>query len=177
MQSGTFKVCIFGDGGVGKTTLIQKFVSGHFKESTKMTIGLDIATKVIEIKDWSVKLQLWDFGGEERFRFFLPAYASGSIAGIFVYDITRYASLRNFDQWLNTFKKGVDFETNPIPLLMVGAKLDLEDSRSIPIEEALDFAQIKNIFEVIECSSKTGENVESIFECITLQILKNKGFI
>ena len=177
MQSGTFKICIFGDGGVGKTTLIQKYVSGFFKESTKMTIGLDIATKVIEIKDWSVKLQLWDFGGEERFRFFLPAYARGSFAGIFVYDITRYASLRNFDLWLNTFKKGVDFEISPIPLLMVGAKLDLEDSRSIPIEEALDFAQIKNIFEVIECSSKTGENVESIFECITLQILKNKGFI
>ena len=177
MQSGTFKICIFGDGGVGKTTLIQKYVSGFFKESTKMTIGLDIATKVIEFKDWSVKLQLWDFGGEERFRFFLPAYARGSFAGIFVYDITRYASLRNFDLWLNTFKKGVDFEISPIPLLMVGAKLDLEDSRSIPIEEALDFAQIKNIFEVIECSSKTGENVERAFKCITLQILKNKGFI
>ena len=177
MQSGTFKICIFGDGGVGKTTLIQKYVSGHFKESTKMTIGLDIATKVMEVKDWSVKLQLWDFGGEERFRFFLPAYARGSFAGIFVYDITRYASLRNFDQWLNTFKKGVDFETNPIPLLMVGAKLDLQEERSIPIEEALDFAQTKNIFEVIECSAKTGENVESIFEEITLKILKDKGFI
>ena len=177
MQSGTFKICIFGDGGVGKTTLIQKYVSGHFKESTKMTIGLDIATKVIEVKDWSVKLQLWDFGGEERFRFFLPAYARGSFAGIFVYDITRYASLRNFDLWLSTFKKGVDFEYNPIPLLMVGAKSDLEDERSIPIEEALDFAQIKNIFEVIECSAKMGENVESIFEEITLKILKDKGFI
>jgi Ras-related protein Rab-11A len=177
LQSGTFKICIFGDGGVGKTTLIQKYVSGFFKESTKMTIGLDIATKVIEVKDWSIKLQLWDFGGEERFRFFLPAYARGSFAGIFVYDITRYASLRNFDLWLNTFKKGVDFENNPIPLLMVGAKLDLEDIRSIPIEEALDFAQLKNIFNVIECSSKTGENVERAFELITLQILKHKGFI
>lgn len=176
MQSGTFKICIFGDGGVGKTTLIQKYVSGYFRESTKMTIGLDIATKTIEVKDWSVKLQLWDFGGEERFRFFLPAYARGSFAGIFVYDITRYASLRNFDLWLNTFKKGVNFENMPIPLLMVGAKLDLENIRSIPIEEALDFAQLKNIFNVIECSAKTGENVESIFECITLQILKSKNF-
>jgi len=176
MQSGTFKICIFGDGGVGKTTLIQKYVSGYFKESTKMTIGLDIATKILEVKDWSVKLQLWDFGGEERFRFFLPAYARGSFAGIFVYDITRYASLRNFDDWLEMFKKGVDFEKQSLPLLMVGAKLDLEDIRSIPIEEALDFAQIKGINEVIECSSKTGENVESIFESITLQILKSKGF-
>ena len=176
MQSGTFKICIFGDGGVGKTTLIQKYVSGYFKESTKMTIGLDIATKILEVKDWSVKLQLWDFGGEERFRFFLPAYARGSFAWIFVYDITRYASLRNFDDWLEMFKKGVDFEKKPIPLLMVGAKLDLEDERSIPIEEALDFAQIKGINEVIECSSKTGENVESVFISITLQILKSKGF-
>jgi len=177
MQSGTFKICIFGDGDVGKTTLIQKYVTGYFRESTKMTIGLDIATKIIDVEDWSVKLQIWDFGGEERFRFFLPAYARGSFAGIFVYDITRYVSLRNFDQWLNTFKKGVNFENKPIPLLMIGAKLDIEDSRSIPIEEALDFARTKNIFEVIECSSKTGQNVELIFESITRQILKNKGFL
>ena len=177
MQFGTFKICIFGDGGVGKTTLVQNYVTGHFRESTKMTIGLDIATKIIEVEDWSIKLQLWDFGGEERFRFFLPAYARGSLAGIFVYDITRYVSLRNFDDWLNIFKKGVNFEDKQIPLLIVGAKLDQENFRSIPIEKALDFARTKNIFEVIECSSKTGQNVELIFERITLRILKNRGFL
>ena len=176
MQSATFKICIFGDGGVGKTTLVQKYVSGYFRESTKMTIGLDIATKILEVEDWSVKLQLWDFGGEERFRFFLPTYARGSFAGIFVYDITRYTSLRNFEDWLSMFKKGVNFENKPIPLLMVGAKLDLENLRSIPIEDASNFARVNNIFKVIECSSKTGENVESIFESTTLQILKDMGF-
>ena len=70
MRTATFKICIFGDGGVGKTTLVQRYVTGQFSQSTKMTIGVDIVTKHVQIEDWFVTLQIWDFGGEERFRFF-----------------------------------------------------------------------------------------------------------
>jgi len=75
MQSATFKICIFGAGGVGKTTLVQRYITGHFRESTKMTIGADILIKELEINNWKVRLQIWDFGGEARFIFFLPPYA------------------------------------------------------------------------------------------------------
>ena len=69
MRTATFKICIFGDGGVGKTTLVQRYVTGQFSQSTKMTIGVDIVTKQVQIEDWFVTLQIWDFGGEARFRF------------------------------------------------------------------------------------------------------------
>lgn len=177
MRTATFKVCLFGDGGVGKTTLTQRYVSGHFNMSTKMTIGVDIATKIVEIKDWRITLQIWDFGGEDRFRFFLPAYARGSFAGIFMYDITRYSTLMDFDTWMDVFQKGIDFKSNPIPIIMVGGKIDLDHKRGVLYEEAFNFALSRNIFTLIECSSKNGDNVELIFKLVTHIVMKENGYI
>ena len=177
MQSATFKVCIFGAGGVGKTSLVQRYVTGHFRESTKMTIGADILIKELEINNWKVKLQIWDFGGEARFRFFLPPYARGAFAGIFMFDITRYNSLLDFDEWMKIFLKGASFGGKQVPVLMVGGKLDLENRRTVSLEEASYFAQNRNVFKIMECSSKTGENVELIFEVITKEIMENSKLI
>jgi small GTP-binding protein len=177
MRTATFKICIFGDGGVGKTTLVQRYVTGQFSQSTKMTIGVDIVSKHVQIEDWFVILQIWDFGGEERFRFFLPAYARGSFGGIYMYDITRYSSIMNFDEWLSVFKRGSGYDLNPFPILMVGGKADLEERRAITSEQAFNFAQSRHIYKVIECSAKTGQNIESIFTEITSRIMKNKSLL
>jgi len=171
MKSATFKLCIIGNGGVGKTTLINRYISGRFSESTKMTIGVDITSKNFEIDGVNIRLQLWDFGGEERFRFFLPAYARGSSGGLFLYDITRYNSIMNLSEWLNVFDGGVQGKQDDIPILMVGTKLDLEQNRCISKEDAINSVQNHNIYNVIECSSKTGHNVELIFEDITKKIM------
>jgi small GTP-binding protein len=177
MESATFKLCVFGDGGVGKTTLVNRYISGRFSESTKMTIGVDITSKRFELDGIKITLQLWDFGGEERFRFFLPAYARGSFGGIFIYDITRYTSLMNINEWLNVFDKGVQVEKHNVPILMVGSKLDLEQIRGISKEDAINSAQNHNIYNVIECSSKTGQNIELIFEDITQEIINCMNLI
>jgi small GTP-binding protein len=142
-----------------------------------MTIGVDVATKRLEFGNWTVTLQIWDFGGEERFRFFLPAYARGSFAGIFMYDITRYSTLMDFDDWMTVFEKGVNYKANPIPILMVGGKLDLDEKRGIFYEEAFNFALSRDIFNVIECSSKTGLNVELVFKLITYKVMKDIGYL
>jgi len=177
MRTATFKICIFGDGGVGKTTLVQRYVTGQFSQSTKMTIGVDIVTKHVQIEDWFVTLQIWDFGGEERFRFFLPAYARGSFGGIYMYDITRYSTIMDFDEWLSVFKKGCGYDLKPIPLLIVGGKLDVTERRAITSEYAVKFAKSRHINKVIECSAKTGQNVESIFTEITHSIMKNQDLL
>ena len=177
MESAIFKVCVFGDGGVGKTTLVNRYLSGHFSESTKMTIGVDLATKRFERDGVDVTLQLWDLGGEERFRFFLPGYARGSFAGIFLYDITRFNSLMNLDEWLTIFKKGADTDRYDIPILMVGSKLDLEHKRSVSRSDAFNAGLNHEIYDVIECSSKTGYNVEEIFHNITEEIMYSTGLM
>ena len=114
-----FKICIFGDGGVGKTTLIGRYLTGVFQSNNEITIGVDFSIKKLEILDKRVTLQIWDFAGEDRFRFLLPSYVLGASGGIFMYDITRYSSLKNFQDWLNIFKQGYKGPQSNLPIIMV----------------------------------------------------------
>lgn len=159
------KVCLFGDGGVGKTTLINRYLTGVFKTDSTITIGVDFHVKKVDVNEKKVSLQIWDFAGEERFRFLLPKYVAGASAGIFMYDITRYSSLKNFDDWLEIFKNGFinsDHNTQ-LPVIMVGGKLDLQYKRAVSSKEAFELARKYNIYGFVECSSKDGRNVEAIF--------------
>ncbi|TFG02164.1 MAG: GTP-binding protein [Promethearchaeota archaeon] len=173
MQDLLFKVCIFGDGGVGKTSLVRRFLTGLFVGNTTITLGVEFHMKKLDILGKRVTLQIWDFAGEDRFRFLLPGYVKGSSGGIFMFDITRGASLRNFDDWLTIFTKGT--EDSPIenpPIIMVGGKLDLHDRRAVYSKDAVDLAKKYDILDYIECSAKTGENVELIFHKLALALTK-----
>lgn len=176
-RDATYKLCIFGNGGVGKTTLVRRYLSGMFEVDTKMTIGLDIALKSLIIKGKKILLQIWDFAGEERFRFILPGYAAGASAGIFMYDITKRTSINNIDEWLDVFYKGsIDNEKTP-PILMIGGKLDLKRKRAVYLEEVKKISSSRKLYGPIECSSKTGEKVEQIFTFIGHLIMRIAGLI
>jgi small GTP-binding protein len=168
-----YKVCIFGDGGVGKTTLIGRYLTGVFRANSDITIGVDFHIKRLDILGKRVSLQIWDFAGESRFRFLLPSYVLGASGGIFMYDITRYSSLKNFQDWLDVFKQGYRGPINQIPIIMVGSKLDLEYKRTVPREEAYELAKKNNLIGYIECSSKDGQNVEEVFIEIGRLMMKN----
>ena len=159
------KVCLFGDGGVGKTTLINRYLTGIFKTDSTITIGVDFHVKKVDVNGKRVSLQIWDFAGEERFRFLLPKYVAGASAGIFMYDITRYSSLKNFDEWIEIFKNGFvnSGKTNQLPVIMVGGKLDLQFKRAVSSKEAFEIARKHRLYGFVECSSKDGRNVEDIF--------------
>ena len=169
----TFKLCIFGDGGVGKTTLTRRFLTGLFELDTKITMGAAIFVKYLEIDGRKVSVQVWDFGGEKQFRFLIPVYAHGSSAGIFMFDLSRYATLGNLEDWITFFKDGLSNEEKSIPILMVGGKNDLGDKRSVTKEDALELKNQYNFFDYIECSSKSGENVDNLFNIIVREMMKN----
>jgi small GTP-binding protein len=173
----TFKICIFGAGGVGKTTLARRYLTGLYDLSTKITMGAEIHVKYVEVLQYKVVLQIWDFGGEEQFRFLLPTYARGAFGGIFMYDISRIATTINLEEWLDNFKEGLLEGEEDVPILLVGGKLDLEENRTVTDEDALKLKGKYGFFDLIECSSKTGENVEEIFESIVRAILKHRKFI
>jgi small GTP-binding protein len=166
-----FKIVIFGDGGVGKTTLINRYLTGVFTSDSTMTIGVDFHVKKVDIDGKRVGLQIWDFAGENRFRFLMPSYVVGASGGVFMFDITRYTSLKNFNDWIEIFKKGYKADTQQIPVLMVGSKLDLEYKRAVSREEAFELAKENNLFGYLECSAKSGENVEDIFKEISRLML------
>ncbi|MFX1390199.1 MAG: Rab family GTPase [Promethearchaeota archaeon] len=170
-----FKVCVFGDGGVGKTTLIRRFVTRVFEENIKMTIGADFSVKNVEVGDKQVTLRIWDFAGEERFRVLLPSFAKGADAGIFMFDTTRFSSIKDINDWLSIFEYFVSENQNKILIVMVGGKSDLVDNRSIETEEAMKLAEKLNLDAYFECSSKTGANVEEIFQFIANKVLQKSS--
>jgi len=171
-----FKICLFGDGGVGKTTLLGRYLTGLFKSNQTITIGVDFHVKKIEVNGKLVLLQIWDFAGEKRFRFLLPSYVLGASGGIFMYDITRYSSLKNFPEWINIFKNGfVGAKDKPLPIIMVGGKLDLSFKRAVPSDEAFNMAKQHKLHGYIECSAKDGRNIEDIFSEIARLLLLRAG--
>ena len=176
-REGAFKLCIFGDGGVGKTTLVNRYLTKIFDESLKMTIGADFYVKDLEIDGKKIVNRIWDFGGEQRFKVLLPSFAKGANGGIFMYDITRYTSVKNVADWLSIFEKNAANQQIDIPIVMVGGKLDLQEKRSVETEDAIELSEKYNLQGHYECSSKSGEKVEEVFEFITRKMMESTNLI
>ena len=96
-----------------------------------------------------------------------------------MYDISRFNSLTNLEEWLKVVKKGYDDETEYFPVLLVGGKSDLEEEgkRVIQAEFAAEYGKKHNLFDFIECSSKTGVNVENVFISIARKMMILSGLI
>jgi small GTP-binding protein len=167
----TFKLLLFGDGGVGKTTLTQRYVTGVFVESQHITIGVDFHIKDLDCDGIPVKLQVWDFGGEERFRFLLPSYCRGAAGGLFLYDTTSLPTLTHLTEWMKIIRENA----GPIPVIVVGSKADLTSQRKVQAHEAVTAAKQHKLKGFAEVSAKSGENVEAVFETITRLMLKGNG--
>ena len=166
-----FKMCIFGDSGVGKSTLINRYVTAKFDHDLKSTLGAAILMKFIETETMRITLQIWDFAGEYKFSSLLPSYAKGSSAAIFMCDISKRDSITNIDKWLLTFNEGLNNQDPKFPLIVVGGKLDLEEQRSFSRKDIEAVLTVRKEFNYLECSSKTGENVDLLFQTIVDKML------
>ncbi|MFX1390094.1 MAG: Rab family GTPase [Promethearchaeota archaeon] len=167
----TYKICVFGDSGVGKSTLVDRYLTDTFHDNIRSTLGATINIKIVKIKHGKITLQIWDFGGEEKFRFIFPSYAAGSSAGIYLFDLTNPESLTNISNWLTIYRRA---SRNAVTLL-VGSKLDLEVERVYRRGESLNLMKLYNFDNYIECSSKTGENISLLFRTVISEILKRTG--
>ena len=168
-----FKVVVVGDGGVGKSTMVQRLTTGQFIPQ-KITIGTDLATYGINIDEMNVKLQIWDFAGERRFRVFLPNYSRGATGCLLCYDITRRTSFDSLEEWYKIVNNNAN---NPV-FILVGEKVDLADiRRSVSFNHAEEFKEKYKLDYFFETSSKSGENTKKIFKTLTRSILKKKEVI
>ena len=167
----TFKIILFGDPEVSKTELTQRFLTNLFVSDSKMTIGVDFEVKSIIVDGKKVKLQIWDFGGQERFRSLLSTYVRGAKGGLFIYDVANYSTLAHIDDWLEIIRREIK-EEDHFPILVVGIMLDEEDEREVSPEEAIRVAESRDVDGFIECNLKTGENVEKVFEALTSLMLE-----
>ncbi len=162
-----FKVTLFGPGGVGKTSLLIRYIKDYFNPDLKQTIGSNFLIKDVEIGDTNVRLLLWDIGGQDQFLPLRQIYFKGSNAAFGVFDVTNPQSLLKLPGWVSSIKKTVK---KSIPMIMVGNKIDLE--RKVERSEAEDLAK-RISCEYLETSAKTGENVETAFEIIAKACLQS----
>ncbi|MBN1214926.1 MAG: GTP-binding protein [Candidatus Lokiarchaeota archaeon] len=173
-KSFIYKICIVGDGGVGKTSLVLRYCEDAFKDNYIMTIGSNFSTKSVvlpEYPNYDIKLQLWDLAGQKHFSFVRPPFYRGATGIIYVYDLTRRSSFASMANWKEEVEKVIGLKSS----IIVGNKLDLADDnhREIGAQDGEALKAEMNALSYYETSAKDGINVESIFRDITLGILKD----
>ena len=166
----TFKIIVAGDGGVGKTTLLYRYVEDRFSYDTKMTIGVEIFNKTLKFDSGSsCALQIWDFSGQERFQFLLQNFVMGARGALVLFDLTKSPRfLTRVDDWVEI----VQSQNKNIPMVLVGTKADLEDKILIRNDEILNLMEKYNFLRYFVTSSKTGLNVSEAFNLLTITLIK-----
>jgi len=164
-----FKIMLFGDSGVGKSSLLLRFTENAFTESFVSTIGVDFKMHSMDTDQGRVKLQLWDTAGQERFRAVANSYYRGAHGIVIVYDTTERESFDNIDNWLSQIHQ---YAAEDVVKMLVGNKVDLEDQRKVSTKEGVALAD-KHKMKFYECSAKSSANVGCVFTDMAKEILSS----
>ncbi|KAE8289170.1 Ras-related protein Rab-11A Precursor [Larimichthys crocea] len=161
-----FKVVLIGDSGVGKSNLLSRFTRNEFNLESKSTIGVEFATRSIQVEGKTVKAQIWDTAGQERYRAITSAYYRGAVGALLVYDIAKHLTYENAERWLKELQDHAD---SNIVIMLVGNKSDLRHLRAVPTDEAKAMAE-KHGLSFLETSALDSSNVELAFQTILTAI-------
>ncbi|XP_048363820.1 ras-related protein Rab-31 [Eublepharis macularius] len=160
------KVCLLGDTGVGKSSIVCRFVQDHFDHNISPTIGASFMTKTVPCGNELHKFLIWDTAGQERFHSLAPMYYRGSAAAVIVYDITKQDSFHTLKKWVKELK---EHGPENIVMAIAGNKCDLSDIREVPMKDAKEYAESIGAI-VVETSAKNAINIEELFQGISRQI-------
>nr|MDO8110732.1 Rab family GTPase [Candidatus Sigynarchaeota archaeon] len=164
------KIITASDSGCGKDVLLHRFVSNRFIADTSMTVGVQFHLKNITFGGIEITLQLWDFGGQDRFRFLLPTYTSGAKGFILFFDLTRMQTTFSLENsWLPIVRK----EDPNLPGILVGTKQNLVDHDFPAIEPEFgpDFITRARMQGYVESPSNSGEQIDRAFRILLKAIL------
>ena len=161
------KIIILGNSKVGKTSFLIRFTKNKFDETYLATIGIDYIYRIINIENKQYKLMFYDTAGEEKYKS-IPKNHIKNVQGIILmYDITNKKSFDSIIDWISDVKeiKGENF-----PMILVGNKIDLNESREVTEEMGYELAE-KNQIEFFETSNKDGTNIQEAGLEIVYKIL------
>ncbi|MFX1521299.1 MAG: Rab family GTPase [Promethearchaeota archaeon] len=164
-----FKIIAVGDGGVGKTSTIRRFVHEAFDSKYIKTVGVAHAVKRVTINDNEIIMTIWDTGGQELFDCVRPQYYRGAHGVLVIYDVTNQESFDHIDKWFDELDKNC----GEIPKIILGNKIDLKNERIVS-SEAGEQAALQRGVKQFETSAKTGEHVVDVMEELARLILSKR---
>jgi small GTP-binding protein len=162
------KIVLIGDSGVGKTNLLSRFTRDQFNPDSKSTIGVEFATKTLEIEGKTVKAQIWDTAGQERYRAITSAYYRGAIGALLLYDVTSALTFQSLTRWLQELRENAD---SNIVVMLVGNKCDLQELRAVATDEGVGFAKTESLL-FIETSALDATNVQESFKKLITEVVQ-----
>ncbi|KAG0499851.1 hypothetical protein HPP92_004106 [Vanilla planifolia] len=162
------KVVLIGDSGVGKSNILSRFTRNEFCLESKSTIGVEFATRTLQVEGRIIKAQIWDTAGQERYRAITSAYYRGALGALLVYDITKPTTFENIGRWLKELRDHAD---SNIVISLIGNKTDLKHLRAVASEDAQSYAE-KEGLSFIETSALEATNVEQAFQLILAEIYR-----
>jgi small GTP-binding protein len=166
MSARTFKIVVVGEGAVGKTSLVKRFVDRIFTRDMKSTIGLDFSSKVLKVDGVEKILQIWDLGGQPHFKSIADMFFKGASGIVAVFDVSRRESLLNLVEWINHVHSVIGRK----PMVIVGNKVDLRraGSRGMVYVSKEDGTSFADRYEspYVETSAKESISVDEAFKSL-----------
>ncbi|EDO33074.1 predicted protein [Nematostella vectensis] len=155
-----YKIVLIGDSGVGKSSLLSRFTRNEFDIESKSTIGVEFATRSIQVEGKIIKAQVWDTAGQERYRAITSAYYRGAVGAVLVYDLTKQKTFQDVERWLLEVREHAD---PTIVVMLVGNKCDLKHLRAVASDDAKKYGDEHGL-AFIEASALDATNVEEAFQ-------------
>ena len=172
MVEKTVKIVVAGDGGVGKTSFLNRLVHDNFDINSELTKGIDFFSKSLQINGTDINFVMWDFAGQKQFKSLLNGFVEGSIAAFLLFDLTRVSTIENVVNWLGKLKK-----ISNMPIIILGTKYDmLEYKFESSIDQYLmSLVESNNLLKYMKISSKTGYNIIEVFHVLIEMLTNLKG--
>ena len=163
-----YKILLLGDSSVGKTCILTRYSENTFQEDHLATIGLDFKQKIVNLDNGkTVKVQIWDTAGQDRFKSITKNYYKGAHGIILIYDVTTRKTFDNVRKWIDTIKEEVSDKVN---VILVGNKIDNNDNRKVTTEEGQEIANEYKL-PFYETSAKTGDNINKAFNDLITRVV------
>lgn len=153
---------------MGKSNILSRYTRNEFSLESKTTIGVEFATRCVQLDGKKIKVQIWDTAGQERYRAIAAAYYRAAVGALLVYDMAKSVTYDNTEKWLSEMN---DFADKDISVVLVGNKSDLKHLRAVRTEEAKTFAEKKDM-SFIETSALDANNIEGAFNSLLQDIYK-----
>ena len=164
------KVILIGESNVGKTNILTRYCKDEFKCENPATVGIEFAYKISKLFEKTIKLQIWDTAGQEKFRAITNSFYLNSSAALVVFDLSKFSSFEKVNHWISELKQ---FAGNDVDIIIVGNKSDLKENRAIKYEEVKQkcdiygkkFIYFKGV-DYIETSALLNYNITETFELV-----------